>query len=180
MRARVSLRAGYIAAALIVLAPCASAAPAQQGPQSGLTVVGTFSDGTHTLFVVTEKPTRGKAFKGAMVGVQFERTDENYHFNGTYDKLAAGFMTAEEWRKFVAIWKKARAADGKTEDAYYFDGQTELGLGSSTGGEVSFTLAGNGHDEQDNPKDITSFDLSAKDIPAFDQDVRRVSAYFAK
>lgn len=160
----------------------ASPAQAQQNLPSDLTVVGKFykDSGTSVLFVVTSKPTEGKVPKGAMVGVEFENSDEKYHFNGTYTKLIATFLNADDWRKFVSIWNKARAARAETKDGFYFDGQTELGVGTSIHGEVSFFLAGNGHDERNVPKDTTMFYLPAKDVATFDRDVRQVSAYFAK
>lgn len=166
-------------AALIALAAF-PAAHAQQNAPSDLTVVGKIykSDGHSVLYVLTSKPA-GKLPKGAVVGVEFENTGADYRYNGTYNRLQAVFLSADEWRKFVAIWKKARSGqDSKDDD--YFDGQTMLLVGPNHDGSVSFTLGGNGHDERNVPKDLNIFDLPAKDFPEFDRDVKQVSAYFAK
>jgi len=181
MRAGVIWPRGCIFAALLILPAFAIPAQTQQNVPHDLTVIGKFykADGTAVLYVLTSKPSE-KLPKGAMVGVEFENSDEHYRFNGTYGHLNAAFVSAGDWRKFAAIWRKARAEHGEAKDGFYFDGLTELGVGTTDDGEVSFTLAGNGHDAQNNPKDITFFDLPAKDIPEFDRVVNKVSAYFAK
>ena len=168
---------GLLAAFAASSAPSASA---QQEAPSNLTVIGKFynPEGTRALFVVTTKPAKGES-KTAGVGVQFENYAENYRFNGTYGKLVAAFVDADDWRKFAAIWKKARSGQD-SRDNEYFDGQTMIMIGPNHDGSVSLTFAGNGHDERNVPKDLSIFDLPAKDLPEFDREVKQVSDYFAK
>ncbi|THD36225.1 MAG: hypothetical protein E7773_09935 [Sphingomonas sp.] len=182
MRARLSWRGVRLLAAILALAVPSVAARAQLTAPSNLTIVGTFySDGgTSALFVVTAKPTRADPAKTATVGVEFETLDEQARATTPYTRLMAIFLTADDWRKFVRIWKKARAAGHATEQDYYFDSQTELGVSATRYGAISFTLAGNGVNANGTPKDLWSFDLLPKDIAAFDRDVDQVTAYFAK
>ena len=174
-----SWRTRFRIAVLIALAASAPA-PAQQNVPNNLTVVGEFyeSDSSAVLFVITTKATGGNA-KGAGLGVQFKNLDADYRFNGTYSKLIALFPSANDWRKFVAIWKKARSGQ-ETKDDDYFDSQTIISVSPDRDGSVRFILGGNGLDENNVPKDMTIFDLRAKDLPEFDRDVKQVSAYFTK
>lgn len=155
---------------------------AQQPAPDALTVVGTFYqyDGHAALFVVTNKPSKDDPDKYAGVGVQFENAGADYRYNGTYTKLFAVFPSAADWRKFVAIWKKAQTITSEWDDGNYFDGQTELGVGKTKRGEITFTLAGGGADDKNLPKQMTVFFLAPKDVAAFNRDVAQVSAYFAK
>lgn len=154
---------------------------AQQDKASDLTVAGVFysTDHHNALFVATSKPS-GTLGKGAVVGIEYEKSGDNYMYNGTYGKLIAVFTDAASWRKFVKLWEKARAAPKETDDGYYFDGQTELGVGQSHDGELTFTWAGGGANENNTPRDIKMFVLPPKDVAAFARTVRQVSVYFAK
>lgn len=178
-------RFGFAAAALILqasvvrAAPAEPAAPAQEPVPDDLTVVGKFyaDDGHSVLYVLTSKP-GGKLPKGAVVGVEFENAGADYRYNGTYSRLQSTFLSAAEWRKFVALWKQARSGVDSKDDNY-FDGETELLVGPTHDGLVSFSLAGNGQVDN-HPKDMTFFILPAKDVLTLDRDVKRVTAYFAK
>ena len=172
-------RPGSVLAALLVLASFAPVAHAQDNVPSDLTVVGKIyaDDGHSVLYVLTSKP-GGKLPKGAVVGVEFENAGANYMYNGTYSRLQVTFLSADEWRKFVALWKKARSGQASKDDNY-FDGETELLVGPTHDGLVSFSLAGNGQVDN-HPKDMTFFILPNKNVLAFDGDVKQVSAYFAK
>ena len=172
MRGGVSWRLGRVIAALIAVAGTVPAAKAQQEVPNNLAVIGKFynPEGTRVLFVVTSKSVDGKP-KAAGVGV------EQYNFNGTYNRLVAVFVTDEEWRKFVELWKKARSGQDSKNDTY-FDGETMILVSPNHDGSVGFAFAN--RDENKQAKDLTIFDLPTKDFPQFDREVKQVSAYFAK
>jgi hypothetical protein len=171
---------------LLLLVPAFQAARAEEPSRNGITVVDKAlynKAGTSALFVVTHKIDKDNPQKFAAIGIQFEHDDENYHFDGTYKKLIVSFETADDWQKFVALWRKSGTAAGQSTDVGdYFDGDTLLSLGTYGDGDVdiSFTMAGNGHNANNIPNDMTIFDLPHKNFAAFDRIVKKVSAYFGK
>ncbi len=164
--------------AAVVLAALTGAQAADDG---GAALLGTFSnaDGTSMLGVMEIGPTADAPQKGAALGIKYQHSDENYRFDGTYLVLTATFVTSEEWQKFVAIWEKARAAQGETDAGDYFAGGTLLSVSMGSDGDISFTMAANPN-ANNVPQDMYVFFLQRKDFAAFDASVKKVSAYFAQ
>jgi hypothetical protein len=154
---------------------------AQAADDNGGTILGTFSnaDGTSMLGVMEIGPTADDPQKGAALGIKYEHSDENYRFDGTYLVLTATFVSNGEWQKFVAIWEKARAAQGTTDAGDYFADGTLLSVSMESDGDISLTMAANPN-ANNVPQDIYVFSLQRKDFAAFDESVKKVSAYFAQ
>lgn len=140
------------------------------------------SSGHKALSVAITKPSKDNPQKTAGLIMEFEKSDEHYQYNGTYGKQIVVFTSAEEWQKFLTAWKKASAlplADNYFKDSSYFDGATMVGIGKDSEGNMSFTMAGNPN-ANNVPQDLNMFDLSSKDVLAFDGVLKKVSLYFRK
>lgn len=177
--------------ALLVFAFGSQGTAAQEAAPSNVTIPGKFynSDGTAVIYFMIMKPTKDNPQKSAGLGMQYQHVDDHYHFDGTYTKLMVEFYAADDWQKFVSLWKKARAAPRPAKDDYtdtavgsYFDADdhTLISVGPTSQGEISFTMAGNPNEQNNTPRDINIFYLSPRDISAFDRAVKKVSVYFGK
>jgi hypothetical protein len=158
---------------------------AQDTAKPSLTVVGKpfYGDSGHkALYVVTGKAGQDHTLKAAGIVIEFEKSDDHYQYNGTYDKQMVAIVGADEWKKFLTVWKKACAlpvADNYFKDFSYFDGDTMLDVGKDSRGEMSFTM-GSKPDAQNVPQEVNMFYLPAKDVPAFDADLKTASLFFRK
>jgi hypothetical protein len=168
-----------------VMLPLSTALRAQDATKADFAVVGKpfYESGGHSaLYIATEKVSKDHPQKFAVLVVEFEKSDEHYLYNGTYGKQAVGFAGADDWRKFLVAWKKARAlpvADNYFKSFSYFDGDTLLDVTKDSEANMGFTMASN-PDANNLPKELNVFDLSAKDVPAFEAAVKTVSLYFRK
>ncbi|MDE2133097.1 MAG: hypothetical protein KGM97_04530 [Alphaproteobacteria bacterium] len=163
----------------ILLLLMLAGAGAQAADDGGGTVIVTFSGSEGSVLGIMEiGPTAADPQKAAGLGIKYEHTDEHYKFDGTYLALTAVFMSGEDWQKFVAMWAKARDAQGKTDAGEYFADSTLLSVGMESNGSITFTMAAN-PDANNVPKDMYVFFLQPKDFGAFDEGVKKVSAFFA-
>jgi hypothetical protein len=187
MRNHVSLSTIF---ALLIFALGSQGAPAQETAPTDVTFPGKFynTDGTAVIYFMIMKPSKANPQKSAGLGMQYQHVDDKYHFDGTYTKLLTGFYATGDWKKFVSLWKKARAAPRPAQNDYtdtdkgsYFDeaDNTLVSVGPNSDGDISFTMAGN-PGENNTPRDINIFYLAPKDFPAFDRAMKKVSAYFGK
>lgn len=102
------------------------------------------------------------------------------------DKLVIAFVDKSDWKKFAALWSKARATKppidqhNDTEIGSYFDpyDKTEVEIYVNSRGRIEFTMGG--IPNSDNvPTVISLFELIPADFKSFDEDVAKVTAYFA-
>lgn len=141
-------------------------------------------DGKSALFIATRNTAEANRQKFAALAVKYRHLDDHNHFDGSYDVLAVDF-TADDWRKFVSLWQKARSepryADRDSLIGGYFDkaDDTRLSVWASSDGNIVCTMAGN-PDAHNQPRDTAYFILPSKDFDAFDGAVKKVSAYFGK
>jgi len=174
-----------IRSGLLMLLATPVAAHSQSTAQDGFSIVGRpfyDSSGHVALSVVTQNINKDSPDKFAGIIMEFELSDEHYQYNGKYDKQIVAFASEADWQEFLSMWRKARALPKenyfKSGDDY-FDGSNMLEVSKDHDGDMSFTMAGN-PDSSNIPQNLHIFDLSSKDVVAFDGVVKRVSLYFHK
>ncbi len=155
----------------ICLFACLLFACAASSAMAAPTKIGQFKDagiGEYELGLVTNNGEAGKEAGLVMLDP-----------SGDYPNKIVMFVSRDEWKRFLSLWERAREttkpANGKEIKIGSVDdnvSNSSVDVDMSDDGDIEITMT--------DKVSVFPFIMERRDVAVFDQDVRKVSAFFKK